>query len=128
LYFIINYMYYNQHWLTIKYIYSPLFIQLLIIKFIVYLLHQFHTNSLTFKQPILILQNHINLATKNWSFNIWAACEKENTFFLNYFFRTSELHISEAFFQHQAHPILTMYEPMIKFCSKSIVSYFFVIF
>jgi hypothetical protein len=42
-------------------------------------------------------------------------CE-EFLFFFNFFFWTSELHISQAFREHQARPILTLYEPLANFC------------
>jgi hypothetical protein len=32
------------------------------------------------------------------------------------FFLTSELHILQAFCEHQARPILTPYEPVVNFC------------
>jgi hypothetical protein len=55
------------------------------------------------------------LETKNWSIAVWAACVKKNNFF-NFFFWTSELHISQAFREHQARPIPTPYEPVVNFC------------
>jgi hypothetical protein len=36
------------------------------------------------------------LETKNWSIVVWAACVKK-IIFLNFFFQTSELYISQAF-------------------------------
>jgi hypothetical protein len=47
---------------------------------------------------------------------VWAAWVKKNDFFLNFFFWTSELHISQAFNEHQARPISTLYELVVKFC------------
>jgi hypothetical protein len=41
-------------------------------------------------------------------------CE-EKLFFFNFFFCTSELHISQAFREHQARPIPTPYEPVAIF-------------
>jgi hypothetical protein len=40
----------------------------------------------------------------------------------------SELHISQAFWQHQALQILIMYEPVINFGSKWVVNLFFLYF
>jgi hypothetical protein len=54
-------------------------------------------------------------------------CE-EKYFFLNFFFRTSELHISQAFRKHQARPIPTLYELVAKFCWKQVLSSFFMYF
>jgi hypothetical protein len=34
----------------------------------------------------------------------------------------SELNISQAFQEHQAHQILTPYEPVVKFCSKWVLT------
>ena len=42
-------------------------------------------------------------------------CEEEY-FFFNFFFWTSELHILQAFREHQAHPIPTPYEFVANFC------------
>jgi hypothetical protein len=42
-------------------------------------------------------------------------CE-EKLFFFNFFFWTSELHISQALYEHQARPIPTLYELVVKFC------------
>jgi hypothetical protein len=47
-------------------------------------------------------------------------CE-EKSFFFNLFFWTSELHISQAFREHQARLILTLYELVVKFCSKHVL-------
>jgi hypothetical protein len=51
-----------------------------------------------------------------WSIAIWAAYEKKKEKKINFHFWTSELHISQAFREHQARPILTLYEPVVKFC------------
>jgi hypothetical protein len=40
----------------------------------------------------------------------------------------SELHISQASQEHQIHPILTPYELVVKFCSKWVLSSFFIYF
>jgi hypothetical protein len=40
----------------------------------------------------------------------------------------SELHNSQAFWQHQARQILTLYEPTVKFCSKKVLDSFFLYF
>jgi hypothetical protein len=48
-------------------------------------------------------------------------CE-ENYFFFYFFFWTSELHISQALREHRACPIPTPYEPVVKFCSKQVLS------
>jgi hypothetical protein len=37
-------------------------------------------------------------------------------------------YISQAFQGHQTHPIPTLYEPMVKFCSKQVLSSFFLDF
>jgi hypothetical protein len=42
-------------------------------------------------------------------------CEEKQSFF-NFFFWTSELHISQAFCEHQECPIHTPYEPVASFC------------
>jgi hypothetical protein len=42
-------------------------------------------------------------------------CEEKYIFF-SFFFWTSELHISQAFYEHQVHPIPTPYEPVANFC------------
>jgi hypothetical protein len=44
------------------------------------------------------------------------------------FFWTSELHISQAFHEHQACPIPTPYEPVANFCWKQVLSSFFIYF
>jgi hypothetical protein len=44
------------------------------------------------------------------------------------FFLTSELHISQAFQEHQACPIPTPYEPIVKFCSKRVLMFIFPVF
>jgi hypothetical protein len=49
-------------------------------------------------------------------------------FFFNFFFWTSELHISQAFHEHQARPIPTPYEPVVNFCWKQVLSSFFMYF
>ena len=43
-------------------------------------------------------------------------------------FWTRKLHISQALWEHQAHQILTPYEPVEKFCSKHILISFLCIF
>jgi hypothetical protein len=53
---------------------------------------------------------------------------EEKYFFSNIFFWTSELHISQAFHEHQVWPIPTPYEPVVKFCSKWVLSLFFLYF
>jgi hypothetical protein len=53
---------------------------------------------------------------------------KEKYLFFNFFYWTSELHISQAFWEHQAPPIPTPSEPMVKFRSKRILSSFFLYF
>jgi hypothetical protein len=53
---------------------------------------------------------------------------EEKYFFSNFFFWTSELHISQAFRQHQAHQLSTPYESMVNFCSKWVVTSFFLYF
>jgi hypothetical protein len=60
-------------------------------------------------------------------FCLGSLCE-EFLFFFNSFFWTSELHISQAFQEHQARPILTSYEPVVKFCSKQVLSLFILYF
>jgi hypothetical protein len=50
-------------------------------------------------------------------------CE-EKWFFFNFFFWTSEIHISQAFREHQARPIPTLYEHVLKFCWKWVLSSF----
>jgi hypothetical protein len=50
-------------------------------------------------------------------------CEEKSLFF-NFFFWTSELHISQAFREHQARPIPTPYEPVANFCWKQVLSSF----
>jgi hypothetical protein len=40
----------------------------------------------------------------------------------------SELDILQAFCEHQARPIPTLYEPVVKFCSKRVLSSFFLYF
>jgi hypothetical protein len=65
------------------------------------------------------------LETKNWSIAVWAACVKKNILFYIYFFSTSELHILQALWEHEARPIPTLCEPVVKFCSKWILSSFF---
>jgi hypothetical protein len=52
---------------------------------------------------------------------------KKNKFF-SIFFWTSELRISQAFCEHQARPIPTLYEPMANFCWKHVLSLFFMYF
>jgi hypothetical protein len=37
----------------------------------------------------------------------------------------SEVHISQAFWQYQARQIMALYEPMVNFCLKWVVNYFF---
>jgi hypothetical protein len=59
--------------------------------------------------------------------SLGSLCE-EKYFFFNFFFLTSELHISHAFREHQARPIPTLYEPVVKFCSKWVLSSFFLYF
>jgi hypothetical protein len=54
-------------------------------------------------------------------------CE-EKLFFINFFFWTNELHISQAFREHQACPIPTLYEPVANFCWKQVLSSFFMYF
>jgi hypothetical protein len=54
-------------------------------------------------------------------------CEEKNIFF-NFFFWTSELHISQAFCEHQERPIPTPYEPVANFCWKQVLSSFFMYF
>jgi hypothetical protein len=49
-------------------------------------------------------------------------------FSFNFFFWTSELHISQAFRKHQANPIPTPYEPVANFCWKQVLSSFFLYF
>jgi hypothetical protein len=41
---------------------------------------------------------------------------------------TSELHISQAFREHQARPIPTPYEPVVNFCWNQVLSSFFMYF
>jgi hypothetical protein len=55
------------------------------------------------------------LETKNWSTAVWAACVKKNIFF-QFFLLDSELHIPQAFREHQARPIPTLYDPVANFC------------
>ena len=59
--------------------------------------------------------------------SLGSLCEEKYIFF-NFFFRTSELHILQAFQEHQAHQIPTLYEPVVKFCSKWVLSSFFMYF
>jgi hypothetical protein len=54
-------------------------------------------------------------------------CEEKLIFF-NFFFWMSELHISQAFCEHQARPIPTPYEPVVNFCWKRVLSSFFMYF
>jgi hypothetical protein len=54
-------------------------------------------------------------------------CE-EKYFFFNFLFWTSDLHISQVFCEHQAHPIPTPYEPVVNFCWKRVLSSFFLCF
>jgi hypothetical protein len=63
--------------------------------------------------------------TKNWLVAVWSSCVKKNNFFSIFYFG---LHISQAFQEHQAHQILTLYEPMVKFCLKWVFSSFFLYF
>jgi hypothetical protein len=49
-------------------------------------------------------------------------------FFSNFFFCMSELHISQAFHEHQARPIPTPYEPVANSCWKQVLSSFFMYF
>jgi hypothetical protein len=49
-------------------------------------------------------------------------------FIFKFFFWTSELHISQAFHEHQACPIPTLYEPVANFCWKQVLSSFFMYF
>jgi hypothetical protein len=51
-------------------------------------------------------------------------CEEKYIFF-NIFFWTSELHILQAFQEHQTRQIPTPYESGVKFCSKWVLSSFF---
>jgi hypothetical protein len=53
---------------------------------------------------------------------------EEFIYFFNFFFWTSKLHILQAFWDHQARPISTPYEPMVKFCSKWVLCSFFLYF
>ena len=53
---------------------------------------------------------------------------REIFFSIFFFFWTSKLHISQAFREHQACPILAPYEPVVKFCSKRVLSSFFLYF
>ena len=48
--------------------------------------------------------------------------------FFNFFFWTSELHISQAFREHQARQISTLYELVEKFCWRWVISSFFMYF
>jgi hypothetical protein len=54
-------------------------------------------------------------------------CE-EFYFIFNFFFLTSELHISQASREYQACPIPTLYEPVANFCWKQVLSSFFMSF
>jgi hypothetical protein len=54
-------------------------------------------------------------------------CEEKYIFFI-FLFVTSELHISQAFREHQACPIPTPYEPVVNFCWKWVLSSFFLYF
>jgi hypothetical protein len=49
-------------------------------------------------------------------------------FFFDFFFWTSELHISQAFHEHQARQIPTLYEPVANFCWKQVLSSIFLYF
>ena len=51
--------------------------------------------------------------------------EEEKYVFFNLLSKTSELHISQAFWQQQERHIPTMDESMVNFCSKWIVYSFF---
>jgi hypothetical protein len=48
--------------------------------------------------------------------------------FFQFFLKTSELHISQAFREHQACLIPAPYEPVVKFCFKWVLNSFFLYF
>jgi hypothetical protein len=48
--------------------------------------------------------------TKIWSFDVWAANRKQKISFFQNFATTAKLHLSQAFWQHQACPIPILYE------------------
>jgi hypothetical protein len=62
------------------------------------------------------------LETKNWLFFVWAPCEKRNIYMILFLVLNSELHISQAFRQHQTHQIPNPYELVVNFYSKWIVN------
>jgi hypothetical protein len=68
------------------------------------------------------------LVIKNWLFDVWAISRNKISFLFNYYFWMSKLNISQAFWQHQACPIPTLHKPMVNFCSKWVVSSFFLYF
>jgi hypothetical protein len=70
---------------------------------------------------------HVHLIRKYLSIfeYVWVIFKE---FVFNFFFWTSDLYISQAFWQYQACQILTPYEPVMKFCTKRVLIYFFMYF
>jgi hypothetical protein len=93
------------------------------------------------KKTILIIKDRVNIlnlkshSLKNltpkipWDQKLVNCCLgslcKEKYFWFNFFFWTSELHISQAFREYQVRQILTPYEPVANFCWKRVFSSFF---
>jgi hypothetical protein len=72
-------------------------------------------------------QNSSTQKLVNCSLGSWC----EEFFFFSIFFLlfwTSELHVSQAFWEHQAHPIATPYEPVVKLCSKPVLKFILPVF
>jgi hypothetical protein len=66
--------------------------------------------------------------TKNWLIAVCVACTKKNIFVSTFFFWMSEVHISQAFWEHQACQIPIPYEPVVKFCSKLVFMFILLVF
>jgi hypothetical protein len=66
--------------------------------------------NLVAKTKAHFLTPKIPLDQKLVDYCLGSLCEDFFQFFFNFFFCTSELHILQAFQEHQAHPIPTPYE------------------
>jgi hypothetical protein len=53
------------------------------------------------------------LKTQKWSLLVWTTCMKRNFTFFQNSISIGELHLSQAFWQNQARPILIPYESRV---------------
>jgi hypothetical protein len=65
------------------------------------------------------------LKTQKWSLLVWTTCMKRNFTFFQNSISIGELHLSQAFWQNQAHPIPIFYESETIQCLKWVVNSIF---